>query len=429
MIIIDPSVNFHFTTLPSDTNCDPDVSIQLVLREQYLLRPAAEILCAVAAGMLSALEADRARVAEIDAEIIQLQHLLSALRDEKEPAQRRLESYKYPVLTLPNEIVAEIFIHFLPRYPKCPPITGIYSPNVLAQICSQWREIALATPALWRAVALCMSSSKDMCRTKREYISLERQLQASDIWLDRSLYSPLSVQIISDDGERRAPETFVAMLQHQARWEHLKLSFVECSLPATEDVMLSLRGLHLKRRKSGPGIFALRDAPLLRTVIIDTDDIASVALPWTQLTSITLRTLTSSECLRILRQTPALVHCRLDLVFDSETDQLGIALPRLKSLALDHPWNEPSRAGFLKRFIVPALQSLHTSQQILEPNPIQSLASFISRCGCKLQELHVGGGVTFGRPATLLYHSYEEAFSSIATLTFGAPGSYVAIWE
>ncbi|KAJ7655848.1 hypothetical protein DFH06DRAFT_1132897 [Mycena polygramma] len=236
-----------------------------------------------------------------------------------------------------------------------------------------------------------MSSREDLCSTKRKYIPLARQLHASDTWLGRSLCLPLSVEIISDDGERRAPETFAAMLDHQARWEHLELSFVESSLPATVEAMPSLRGLHLKRRKSGPGIFALRDAPLLRTVIIDTDDIA---------------------------------NCRLDLVFDSETDQLAITLPHLKSLALDHPWNEPPSAGFLTRFIVPALQSLQTSQQILEPNPIESLTSFISGCGCKLQELHIGGGVTFGRPATLLHRSYETAFSSIPTLTFGGPGPY-----
>ncbi|KAJ7641164.1 hypothetical protein FB45DRAFT_712335, partial [Roridomyces roridus] len=57
-----------------------------------------------------------------------------------------------PVLTLPNEITSEIFVHFLPPYPVCPPMTGLDSPTSLTHICRQWREIALATPKLWRAI-------------------------------------------------------------------------------------------------------------------------------------------------------------------------------------------------------------------------------------------------------------------------------------
>ncbi|KAJ7020267.1 hypothetical protein C8F04DRAFT_909373, partial [Mycena alexandri] len=68
--------------------------------------------------------------------------------------QEELDSYKYPVLTLPTEIICEIFIHFLPVYPECPPPAGILSPTNLTQICRQWRDIALAIPTLWRAMRL-----------------------------------------------------------------------------------------------------------------------------------------------------------------------------------------------------------------------------------------------------------------------------------
>ncbi|KAJ7918132.1 hypothetical protein B0H13DRAFT_2187907, partial [Mycena leptocephala] len=96
--------------------------------------------------MLNALELDRARVVVLEAEISKLELSLSALRTEKILAQQRLASYKYPVLTLPNEIVSEIFIHFLPIYPLCPPIRGPYSPTLLTRICHKWREITLANP-------------------------------------------------------------------------------------------------------------------------------------------------------------------------------------------------------------------------------------------------------------------------------------------
>ncbi|KAJ7705931.1 hypothetical protein B0H14DRAFT_2415857, partial [Mycena olivaceomarginata] len=53
-----------------------------------------------------------------------------------------------PVLTLPNEIISEIFVQFLPVYPLSSPSTGPFSPTLLTQICRRWREIALTTPLL-----------------------------------------------------------------------------------------------------------------------------------------------------------------------------------------------------------------------------------------------------------------------------------------
>jgi hypothetical protein len=97
--------------------------------------------------MLSALAADRARITDIEAQILDLEHSLAIaeLRLEKTTVQERLDSYKCPVLRLPNEIVSEIFTHFLPVYLLCPPVTGLLSPIVLTHICRKWREIALTT--------------------------------------------------------------------------------------------------------------------------------------------------------------------------------------------------------------------------------------------------------------------------------------------
>jgi hypothetical protein len=66
--------------------------------------------------MLRDLEADRARVARlaaVEAKILDLERSLPRLRAEKSLAQERLESFKYPVLTQPNEITSEVLIHFL----------------------------------------------------------------------------------------------------------------------------------------------------------------------------------------------------------------------------------------------------------------------------------------------------------------------------
>jgi hypothetical protein len=143
--------------------------------------------------MFTTIDADRTRLVDIEAQILDLERSLSVsenlreperalatLRAEKTQVQGRLDSYKYPVLTLPNEIVSEIFVHFLPPYPQCPPLSGILSPNTLTRICRQWREVALATPALWRAIGL-----------SDHRISFEQQHHITINWLKRSRHCPL----------------------------------------------------------------------------------------------------------------------------------------------------------------------------------------------------------------------------------------------
>ncbi|KAJ7186622.1 hypothetical protein C8R46DRAFT_879741 [Mycena filopes] len=97
--------------------------------------------------------ADRALLADIDTRIANLEQALAQLRTAKESAQARLDAFKYPVLTLPVDIVSEIFTQFLPAYPLCPPLIGFSSPTLMTYICRLWREIALSTPTLWRRSA------------------------------------------------------------------------------------------------------------------------------------------------------------------------------------------------------------------------------------------------------------------------------------
>ncbi|KAJ7181111.1 hypothetical protein C8R46DRAFT_866318, partial [Mycena filopes] len=52
-----------------------------------------------------------------------------------------------PILTIPFETTAEIFVHCLPELPAQP--SGTIAPMLLARICRQWRNIACSTPRLW----------------------------------------------------------------------------------------------------------------------------------------------------------------------------------------------------------------------------------------------------------------------------------------
>ncbi|KAJ6472289.1 hypothetical protein C8R47DRAFT_918122, partial [Mycena vitilis] len=67
-------------------------------------------------------------------------------QEERNVVQARVDDFAYPVFTLPNEIVAEVFLQFLPAYPNQPRSSGVLSPMMLGQICHRWREIAWSTP-------------------------------------------------------------------------------------------------------------------------------------------------------------------------------------------------------------------------------------------------------------------------------------------
>ncbi|KAJ7115355.1 hypothetical protein C8R44DRAFT_538360, partial [Mycena epipterygia] len=54
----------------------------------------------------------------------------------------------YPVITVPYELVAHIFLHCLPADGRVRPSPRA-APLLLAQICSDWRQIALETKQLW----------------------------------------------------------------------------------------------------------------------------------------------------------------------------------------------------------------------------------------------------------------------------------------
>ncbi|KAJ7291908.1 hypothetical protein C8J57DRAFT_221294, partial [Mycena rebaudengoi] len=54
---------------------------------------------------------------------------------------------------LPFEITSEIFLGSLPSHGRIQPAAD-EPPLLLAQICQQWRSVALAIPELWSSIAI-----------------------------------------------------------------------------------------------------------------------------------------------------------------------------------------------------------------------------------------------------------------------------------
>ncbi|KAJ7187331.1 hypothetical protein C8R46DRAFT_981616 [Mycena filopes] len=348
--------------------------------------------------MLSSLESDPGDV-----------HVAEPQQDDSEQ-----DPIPYPVLTLPNEIVSEIFIRFLPPYPECPPWTGSLSPSLLTQICEKWREIALSTPELWRAAAFTLSprllpplqgraASPDQIDTSR--------LQS---WLHRSGACPLSLQITSQRyHDPRVSQILDAALPHRARWEHLMLhSGAAIPLLRLDGPMPRLRHLDVDV-EADDAVPVFDDAPLLRTVVLNYGATMALVLPWAQLTKVVLRQVYPSNCSIVLQQTSNLVHCDIPSLWLDEvnvTAEPDVHLPHLESLIFGD--ESDTVTIYHGTLIVPALRRLHIPERLLGLNPIDSLRSFISRSGCQLREVLITGPLYVDRDR------YHAAFPSIPSLTF-----------
>ncbi|KAJ7164509.1 hypothetical protein C8R46DRAFT_1099744 [Mycena filopes] len=351
------------------------------------------------------LDQDRARIAAFDAQILELERSLSKLRTARDAEQAPLDAFKYPVLTLPTKIVCEIFTQFVPRYPLCAPLIGPDSPTVLTQICHVWREIAVGMPTLWRAIDL-----------SSDFPSISYQAYILGIWLQRSGALPLSMRIGNWNIGLTVAELIPTVLLHRTHWEYLEINLLRSELVAIEGPMPLLRQLNLTvqdcRDDSDVSPVALLDVPLLRSVTLDDNTTRHVALPWAQITSLTLHRVYAEECSPLLVQTCNLVHCRLYLVdYDPSVPLPRVSLPYLQTLTMMAQGTDPV-VGYLDTFVVPALLTLQVPESFLGPNPIERLSSFIATSGCKLQDVVITGDEIKS------IDSYRGAFPSVDRFSF-----------
>ncbi|KAJ7629788.1 hypothetical protein DFH06DRAFT_1480331 [Mycena polygramma] len=350
--------------------------------------------------MHAGLEADRARVSEIQIQIVELEHTLFQLRIEQLKAQERLNSYKYPVLTLPSELISEIFLHVLPPYPYFLQLTGPFSPTPLTQICQKWRDIALGTPELWSAIS-SFDNNKD-----------ERELCIFELWLERSRHCPLSIKL-GTDLDWASDELVAAVIPHRARWQYLKIELGSYNLRMLDGPMPLLRHLDVMVEEDMfESTFALHEVPLLRTLVLGNHAALGITFPSTQITSLTLIGIGPPECAPILVQTRNLIYCELHILnFEPHIKVEDVLLPCVQALSFIHLGGSLVKQ-FLPTFIVPALRSLRIPENFLSPDPIKSLTAFISKSGCGLEELHITYKMLAPR------RSYRRAFPSLRKLAF-----------
>ncbi|KAJ7019882.1 hypothetical protein C8F04DRAFT_325418 [Mycena alexandri] len=340
---------------------------------------------------MSLLFKERDRVAEIDSEIFRLQA-------EREPLKELLETYIYPVLTLPNEIVSECFIHVLPPYPARPPTTGPLSPTSLAQICRKWREIALSTPALWSSLTLTL-----------EYGKSEKQKSFLETWMARSRAHPISVSLIDEREELELgalnPFFDTVCRVHSTHIQHLELRLLRLGdsnialIQSTPMPLLSSLKIWVHHVDTKDPVKIFQNAPRLRTLELRHFH-AKLVLPWSQLTTFICHRIDFLDWASILREAAtSLMHCEISELGTEQLNdhRLGVApLPPLSALRSLIFKPECYRAhgltkGLLSALTLPVLRRLHIPEEYIGRQPIHKLLGFIERsgCGATLKELHV----------------------------------------
>ncbi|KAJ6536543.1 hypothetical protein DFH09DRAFT_1324579 [Mycena vulgaris] len=365
------------------------------------------------------------RLEDIDDEIGGTLAHLQRLKARRMDILVDLNAVTSPILSLPPELICEIFLHCLPPQRTLPSPKD--APLLLAQVCRQWRGIALSLPVLWTSICVAVVLSAD---PRDELLSA-----VLDLWLERAGNCTLSVSMILDSANLPLPEmlfrgprsaVFRKIRHASHRWRELEIVrrledfpvFLHRDTPWNLPELVKLT-LLLSNGGRHPTAFPpntlsnLMDAPALREVHLMGFTPTNLLLPWSQLTTVHAENLLPIECLQTLAQTSNLVDGTFSLWptrFFHLPNHAPIArLSRLKSLTI----TGELCTEILDHFECPALERFTLS--FGPNNDFTPLTAFISRYPSITNvSLDARTAVRAGEFIGVL-----EAMTSVETLSFG----------
>ncbi|KAJ7276943.1 hypothetical protein C8J57DRAFT_1466308 [Mycena rebaudengoi] len=295
-------------------------------------------------------------------------------------------------LDLPFEITSKIFLECLPTHGRIRPAPD-EPPLLLAQICQQWRSVAIATPGLWSSIALDNSSTDTAYKgLSRLFGDVDPSPDAVslffDLWFMRAGSHPLSITI--NCGEDT--DGVAALSVYFPRCGTIELATDFTGINDISSPFPYLRKLNIHVKKFRPTtILAFPNAPKLEELRLSTVFVPFVQLrlgvPSITLTRLELRySIAVQDCLDILHNIPQLLHFS---VFQHTGTEVQVGHTRrtpespiflLQSLKL-----RSSNTDLLAFVTLPHLRRLTIGFTELDP-----LLAFLSRSRANISHLDIG---------------------------------------
>ncbi|KAJ6589496.1 hypothetical protein B0H19DRAFT_238326 [Mycena capillaripes] len=314
-----------------------------------------------------------------------------------------------PILTLPPEIIIEIFIQCLRISTQFP--SSEHAPLLLLQICASWRVLALSTPALWKRLDIELAYS-----LPGNMDNLERRIAE---WTSLASSAPLSLGLY-ETVRPMAKQMCALLRQYAPRCECLRL---RASLKTVSELphlgpLPLLKKLNLAYSPNGHETVSARafaDAPALRELVLGQHSVPSMlVLPWHQLTTFTGDTLSVAECLFVLRSSPHLTTCTFLYLTPGTAAGEGLTHSCLTDLSISN-----STADVLRYIDLPALRDLYLTRPT--GFGVDALRQLFAHCAPSLRLLHYAPTYRYRGAISIAWFA---AMPQLAELDLGGVGGH-----
>ncbi|KAJ7771051.1 hypothetical protein DFH07DRAFT_937921 [Mycena maculata] len=298
--------------------------------------------------------------------------------------QIELQSFRFPILTLPLEITTEIFIRCFPDEPEHPRQT--HAPLLFLGVCKEWKHIALSIPTFWATLYLDV----DRLRITMPY---SEGFHIVRTWFDRAGNCPLTFILHGWVSETFVEDNCINEFIHSyaPRFHRLSLHIELEDLNALEDFSF----------------------PLLQDLTIGP-----------RFTEEDLASKTTLRSASMLRSAPLLADCKFGVLRDTRADHDGtLEHPSLQSFSLlGELDSDDCTAAIFSHITLPSLHTL----RIAKVRDLDSDGSFFPeqlRCMATITDLELRGVEdVFARNALqLLAKDGKDYLPQLQNLAFVPP--------
>ena len=327
-------------------------------------------------------------------ELSELEALSERLRLRRYNLKGKINRFHSSIIRqLPPDVTSTIFDFCLPdlteNHDQLSSFTkeDLSIPLSLGAICNHWRNIAWSTPSLWSSLVV---------RVKRNH-DADILAGIAQEWLARSGRLPLSIRIFSEyHGSNKISALADIINLYSARWSDLDLYIpVSCyqHFHATDNHAPILKSIRF-RSSAYFGMmtnFQLT-CPRLERACLSSLSLYGSNIQWDNLTHLTLHRMSIVRSLRILRETPRLVFCKvLDSYSRFVEPNIGLSgtpfitpLRSLQLLITSHAEH------FLNNLIAPHLEEFTSSlPNYYDPSKMEDINSFLRRSTCSLRSFSI----------------------------------------